>query len=610
MSTGQPERLTASPRTKMSTTHRACTALVVVAAALCVSASAALEPNQVLVVANAASADSLALAKLYVQQRGIPEQNYLEVRTATGMDVARAAYDSEIAGPIRKALEDRNLKERVRCLCLMYGVPVRVGAPAAPAAPTPTSRPQPSSQPGAAPVPGGTAGVLAERYHYRLAVVHKLLSTIARDFPAPRTDDLAPMGKLFATPMSEPTRPLLSVDKLRDDTRRLLGAAQTAVDLLDDPAKKTIASRQLMAVTLELGGLQGLIDYIRDNQPAGAPGREELEKRLRSAQGELALLRQQRPEAQGEVLALVGKVSGLLTAMDMAGAGGSGTPGERSSSGPGAAPPAAGLQQRDSSRGLPQPPRDGIEHKAEAAVDSELALLWWDNHELEGWVSNPLNWRLRRAAGAAKTPPVLMTARLDGPTPTDVMKVIKTSAAVEKHALAGTFYIDSGGPDRVAAPARQAYDAKLRATYDFVRRHTDLKAVLDERPALLAKDSCPNAALYVGWYSLQHYVPAFSWEPGAVGWHVASWEAVHLRDPNSQEWCPKMIQNGVAATLGAVGEPLLHHFPNPEEFFPLLLSGKLTLAECYWATIPAASWQMILLGDPLYTPFKAKSPIK
>jgi hypothetical protein len=65
-----------------------------------------------------------------------------------------------------------------------------------------------------------------------------------------------------------------------------------------------------------------------------------------------------------------------------------------------------------------------------------------------------------------------------------------------------------------------------------------------------------------------------------------------------------MIQNGVAATCGAVNEPYVGAFPPPEEFFALLLTGHYTLAECYWRTVPAASWRLTLIADPLYNPFK------
>jgi hypothetical protein len=69
-------------------------------------------------------------------------------------------------------------------------------------------------------------------------------------------------------------------------------------------------------------------------------------------------------------------------------------------------------------------------------------------------------------------------------------------------------------------------------------------------------------------------------------------------------WCKRLIEDGVAATIGPAYEPYLLAFPRPEQFFSVLLKGDLTLAECYWKTLPVNSWMMVLVGDPLYRPFK------
>ncbi len=68
-----------------------------------------------------------------------------------------------------------------------------------------------------------------------------------------------------------------------------------------------------------------------------------------------------------------------------------------------------------------------------------------------------------------------------------------------------------------------------------------------------------------------------------------------------------MLEKGVCATLGPVAEPYLHSFPLPDQFFPLLITGRYTLAEVYFRTTPLLSWRQILVGDPLYNPFK-KNP--
>jgi len=63
-----------------------------------------------------------------------------------------------------------------------------------------------------------------------------------------------------------------------------------------------------------------------------------------------------------------------------------------------------------------------------------------------------------------------------------------------------------------------------------------------------------------------------------------------------------MLKDGITATMGAVDEPYLAAFPKPDRFFGQLINGKC-LAEAYYRTKPYNSWQMVLIGDPLYRPF-------
>jgi len=65
-----------------------------------------------------------------------------------------------------------------------------------------------------------------------------------------------------------------------------------------------------------------------------------------------------------------------------------------------------------------------------------------------------------------------------------------------------------------------------------------------------------------------------------------------------------MLEKGVAATIGPVGEPYVQAFPVPEIFFGYLVDGYLSLAESYLISTPYLSWKMVLVGDPLYRPFK------
>ena len=199
---------------------------------------------------------------------------------------------------------------------------------------------------------------------------------------------------------------------------------------------------------------------------------------------------------------------------------------------------------------------------------------------------------------------VVFSGSLDGPDFESVRGIIDRSLATEQKGLEGIAYFDARGlklnPNRPGSYA--IYDETLRRAADMVKAH-GVSAVLDDRPELFREGDCPNAALYCGWYSLTHYVDAFDWAPGAVGFHIASGEAISLR--RGDYWCKRMIDDRITATLGPVNEPYLSSFPDPRAFFGLLLTGRYTLAEVYAETSPWTSWMLTLIGDPLYNPFKA-----
>jgi len=527
----------------------------------------ALDGDQVLVVANANVADSVVLAKHYAKARSIPSENVLLITTARGFGVSRKGYDDQIRFPIQRALLLRKLSGRIRCVCLMWGVPVRVAAPAA--------RPTTAAT--------GAAGieevyrVAAQRAHYRLAIDCKLLATIGKKFPQPRTSGLKPLGKLFAEPLPQPPKKLPGIKSLNDDIRRLLASKQVRSPHIKDPAKRRIAMRQVMAMCLEIYGLEGLVSYLNGSAAARAAAPDGLEAKLKQARDTLDGLSRDKltiPSVKAR-LAAIEAVNGVTQVCSY-----------------------SYSQVRTTRRKKPRSSSAG----ADATVDSELALLWWGKYKLSGPIKNLLHWRMAKIVKGKKVPVTLMTARIDGPTRADARRMIDSSLVADRTGLAGRCYIDAGGK-------YPKYDVHFNKLHAFMRKNTNLESVLDQNKALFQPGACPRAALYVGWYSLKRYVPAFQWVPGAVGWHVASFEAADLRNPKTNQWCAKMIQGGVAATIGAMDEPGLHAFPLPEEFFSLLLTGKYTVAECYWRTAPLASWRLTLIADPLYNPFAARPQV-
>ena len=248
-----------------------------------------------------------------------------------------------------------------------------------------------------------------------------------------------------------------------------------------------------------------------------------------------------------------------------------------------------------------------------ASVDSELMLLHWPKYDPTRWIINPLHWQMTDA-DRKKSPPVLMTARLDGPTPEIAKRLVDDALTAEKNGLKGKAYFDARGLKLDPKNADQwtgyqGYDESYREAADLMKK-AGFETVLDDQEALFKPNACPDAALYSGWYSLANYIDSFTFPTGAIAWHLASSEAVTLRDAKSKLWCPNLLQKGVAATLGPVAEPYTVGFPKPSEFFGFLATGEFTLVECYARTTILTSWMMVLVGDPLYNPFANSKKLK
>ncbi len=234
-----------------------------------------------------------------------------------------------------------------------------------------------------------------------------------------------------------------------------------------------------------------------------------------------------------------------------------------------------------------------------ASVDSELSMVLFGDYELYRWQPN-----LLKNSMLGLGPSTLMVSRLDGPGEDVAIGLVDKAMAAEKTGLKGIAYIDSRGIADDKKPYSPGYfDKSLRDLTVRIELRTIMPVKEERTEKLFAPGACPRAAIYCGWYSLKKYVDAFDFVDGAIGYHIASWEAADLRDPNSGQWCPAMLKDGITATLGAVAEPYLHSFPEPKSVFFELFNG-CCLVEAYYRTKPFNSWQLVLIGDPLYRPFK------
>jgi len=267
-----------------------------------------------------------------------------------------------------------------------------------------------------------------------------------------------------------------------------------------------------------------------------------------------------------------------------------------------------------------------------AAVDAELAWLYRNQTDAlktddiafrrsycgtspNFFCGRPTKFRQFRKDMAAdpqgKTLGMLyMTARLEAPTLELTKGLVDLAMQAEKDGPAGIGYFDA------KMPAMGHRKMGYSMGEFWVRRawietsNAGFKTVKDETDQLFGDGACPDALFYWGWYALTDYRDSFKpkFKPGAIAVHTASGEATNIRSapPKGGPWCAGFLAHGVTICSGPVGEPFLHTFPNAEIFYPRFFMGW-TAGEAYWNSVVSTSWMMVLIGDPLYTPFAGKN---
>jgi uncharacterized protein (TIGR03790 family) len=493
----------------------------------------ALSRDEIALVVNRSVPESTELATFYAQARDIPGDRIIPLDLPATDEIPFDMYEQHVRPAIRRALRDRGLEQKVRCLVTFYGVPLRIGLR--------VNTPQDNTE-------------LEQLKQAHQQVIGQL-------------DGMVGQAERRALEVNGAFKPVSA-----------------------DRSLEALAQRMKLAISVVEAEMRKSADESR---------RQELTQYLNQA---------------------VEQVTGEVDADDIAPASAPAT--ATSSADPSELPfdPEARRLVRDKARqhaGIftyAKTLQTQIDYLSTddtaAALDSELSLLWWPTYSRVRWQPNRLNPHLR----AARAPPAMMVMRLDGPTVQVVRDIVATSIRIEKEGLSGKLVVDARGLnplDQKGAPdAFGVFDERLRSLARHVQASTDVPVVLDDRPEVMGPNSVEGVALYCGWYSLHTYVPAMKFNAGAVGYHVASFELVSLRDPAHPGWVRGLLENGVVASVGPVAEPYLHSFPAPDEFFTLLLSGKQTLAEVYWTCTPLASWMQTCIGDPLYNPYQKNPRIK
>lgn len=194
--------------------------------------------------------------------------------------------------------------------------------------------------------------------------------------------------------------------------------------------------------------------------------------------------------------------------------------------------------------------------------------------------------------------------RLDGPTAQAAQSLVDKALYAEEHGLHGNGYFDikseiDGVPDNgYGAGDWDIYQASQMAKRAGFAVTLDTKET--EFGTAPSQMHCDNAALYAGWYSLAHYNDAFTWAPGAIGFHLDSASATNPRSGPS--WVAGALQKGITVTSGSVTEPFLEGLVHPDQIFLYLFEGA-NVGDAVLRGTRWLKWMILNVGDPLYTPF-------
>ncbi len=497
----------------------------------------ALEPSQILIIANSDVNESLRLAQYYCGKRAVPAGNILKIPLGRELaeQISRQDYVNNLAAAVRKELTQNRKSGRIKCLLTLYGVPIKVG----PAGPIKDSQQL---------VLKLTRMLDAKEKEFR-SLLHQLNRLGRKELI---NQNAAPM------------------ESYEDVLKHLAGDIKQAVKRIEYIEQQDTRKQQYNSLVVLLKGFYGPAYAQRQagQLPQVSFKLSRLEEdRLRKADLILKMSEQDNWSVEKKIemnfYQAAESVGGLITA----------------------------ISNLKANIGR----CEGAE--TAASVDSELSMVLYGDYDLYRWQKNDLQnmplWL------SAKT---LMVSRLDGPSAKIAAGLIDKAIEAEKNGLAGKAYIDTRGLSIAQQPepySLEFFDKSLHLLADMLKKRTSMKVIIENTGSLFQPGSCPQTAIYCGWYSVKKYVDAFDFVAGAVGFHIASFEAMDLRNPLSSNWCPAMLSDGITATLGPVDEPYLLSFPLPNKFFAELLDGKC-LVEAFYRTNPCNSWQLVLIGDPLY----------
>jgi len=258
-----------------------------------------------------------------------------------------------------------------------------------------------------------------------------------------------------------------------------------------------------------------------------------------------------------------------------------------------------------------------------ASVDSELTLLYrklvGTAPVIGGRTDNPYFLAASPIGNAKRftrfVADTYLVTRLDGFTVADIMKLVDRGVAPVNE---GKFLLDKRSP----ATDRGGDDWLQEAVTRLQEAGAADRVVLENTRAVATM-----TGPVIGYFSWGSNDPenqlrdfGLNFVPGAIGGMFVSSDGRTFAEP-PPDWKPSLaagrgplfgggfqslagdlIRGGITGVSAHVAEPYLDATVRPQILFPAYVSG-FNLAESFYLAMPFLSWQTIVVGDPLCTPF-------
>lgn len=459
------------------------------------SVVAQLTAERVVVIAAANNAESRGVAEAYCQFRQFPLDRIIEVDFPAGVTLSRAVWEDQTRAQVVAGVRSIDPEQKVTDVVLVYGTPLAVAAWE------------------------DDRELKDWESYYQKAMDDGVLRL---------NTALKVLGQLGGQEPATVQLPINLTD-LRAIFQQQIELAQKAAAGKPKEEQAT-ANAQLQNQVQAVAGLFPFMNSLQQQIQAGGDNLAAIQNQLQYLRGRSEVLTQtiqyleKMPasyEREATMIALLEQGGGLLDVLTW-------------------------LQRQ----------MDLVQmNDSMASLDGEMALIFWGEYRRIGSVPNFLNPAFDGSPlrNAYRT---LKVSRIDGATAEVAKKLIeRTREAESVTEFQGNAYLDLRGIQS-GDPMLVQTENWLKAVGEQLKVVNGLKVEVEASAKLFQPGQCPDALIYLGWYSLGKYIDSCTFKPGAIAYHLVPGDALRLRDAEQQGWCRNLLEAGATRVVGSVGEAL------------------------------------------------------